>query len=85
MVDDNVDHRKKADHQLTLLIQLQEQKEEEKRKLKGQLSALLREKEAKLREYNELFEYHNFSKESEPSVDLSEQKESMSIAGSLFQ
>ena len=65
------------------LVFFQDKKEEEKKKLKGQLSALLREKEAKLRQFNENFDYLSFSKEIEPSIDMSEHKES--IAGSLFQ
>lgn len=67
------------------LIELQEIKEEEKRKLKGQVSALLREKEAKLLEFQSTPFTYGMEKETESVADLTEQKDSVSIAGSLFQ
>jgi hypothetical protein len=67
------------------LVQLQARKQEEKDRLKGQLSALLREKENKLKEFNENFRFYAAEREIEPSMDMTEQKDSLSMAGSLFQ
>jgi hypothetical protein len=49
----------------------QDVKEKEKNKLQGQLSALLREKVSKLKEYGENFEYLANANDVEPSDDLS--------------
>lgn len=76
--------RRKADEELQRVEMYQDAKEREKNKLQGQLSALLREKVSKLKEIGDNFEYLANANDVEPSDDLSEQKDSISIAGSLF-
>jgi hypothetical protein len=85
MAEENADLARKADEHLLRLVALQDRKEQEKERLKGQLSALLREKENKLKEFNENFKFFAAELEIDASLDPEGQKETMSIAGSLFQ
>ncbi len=76
---------RKADEELVKLVELQSKKQAEKDRLKGQLSALLREKQNKLKEFNESFKFVGMESEMEVPMEIQGQKETMSITGSLFQ
>ncbi len=69
MAEENAELARKADEQLVRLVELQERKQREKDRLKGQLSALLREKEHKLKEFNDSFRFFANRQEMDPSLD----------------
>ena len=70
MEEENAALMRKADEQLVSLVELQSRRESEKDRLKGQLSALLREKENKLREFNEIFRFGGMEREMEVPMDI---------------